>query len=285
MRATARPMNTATFSEAFGRLGNQLFQLGLLFAIRERRGHEFYLPHAGESLWVCFDVDVPSAGPECRREFCEVNGTGNYDARVFEQPDGTSFHGFFQSYRYLESCRDDLVRFLRFNSDQRAWSQALLFAYRRRHSRPLVSLHVRRGDYVWPGWEDIWGNLAADGYYDRAVAALGDDVTYLVFSDDIAWCRESLELDRAEFVDVDQGTSLAVMAGCDVNVVANSSFSWWGAYLNPASDVYAPSRWFGPAMTPPNDRQDDIVLPTWRTIPVFGDVLPASPSLDRTPRA
>ena len=69
------------------------------------------------------------------------------------------------------------------------------------------------------------------------------------------------------------------MAGCDVNIVANSSFSWWGAYLNPASDVYAPSRWFGPAMGPPNDRQDDIVPPSWRTIPVFGDVVPAAPSL------
>jgi hypothetical protein len=276
MYATARrrPMITSgIFSEASGRLGNQLFQLGLLFAIRERHGHEFYLPHAGESLWGCFDLDVPSAGTECSREFREVNGSCNYDARVFEQPDGTSFHGYFQSYRYLESCRDDLVRFLRFNSDHRAWSQALLFAYRRRHKGPLVSLHVRRGDYVNTGFEDAWGNLAADGYYDRAVASLGDDVTYLVFSDDIAWCRRSLELDRAEFVDVDHGTSLAVMAGCDVNIIANSTYSWWGAYLNPAAEVYAPSRWFGPAMPPPNDRQDDIVLPNWRRIPVFGDAV------------
>ena len=278
MQATARrrPMITQSeFSQAWGLLGNQLFQLGLLFAIRERRGHEFYLPHAGESLWACFDLDIAGTGEECHREFRETNGSCNYDARVFEQPDGTSFRGYFQSYRYLESCRDDLVRFLRFSSDHRAWSQALLFAYRRRHKGPLVSLHVRRGDYVNTGLADAWGNLAADGYYDRAVAMLGADVTYLVFSDDIAWCRESLELEGAEsveFVDVDHGTSLAVMAGCDVNIIANSSFSWWGAYLNPAADVYAPSRWFGPAMPPPNDRQEDIVPPAWRRIPVFGDV-------------
>ena len=88
---------------------------------------------------------------------------------MFDQPDGTSFHGYFQSYRYLESCREELVRFLRFNADHRAGSEALLFAYRRRHGKPLVSLHVRRGDYVHPGSEDVWGNLAADGYYDRAV--------------------------------------------------------------------------------------------------------------------
>ena len=263
------------FGETAGRLGNQLFQLGLLFAIRERSGHEFYLPRAGESLWGCFDLDVPSTGEECHNAFYEENGSCNFHPGVFEQPDGTSFHGYFQSYRYLEGCRDELMRFLRLNSGHRAGSEALLFAYRRRHKGPLVSLHVRRGDYVNTGLADAWGNLAADGYYDRAVASLGADVTYLVFSDDIAWCRESLELEGAEsveFVDVDHGTSLAVMAGCDVNIIANSSFSWWGAYLNPAADVYAPSRWFGPAMPPPNDRQDDIVPPTWRRIPVFGDV-------------
>jgi Glycosyl transferase family 11 len=271
------------FGEASGRLGNQLFQLGLLFAIRERHGHEFYLPHAGESLWGCFDLDVPSAGPECQRVFHERNGSCNFHPGVFDQPDGTSFHGYFQSYRYLEGCREDLIRFLRFNADHLAWSQALLHAYRRRHKGPLVSVHVRRSDYVHPGAEHAWGNLAADGYYERAAASLGDDVTYLVFSDDIAWCRRSLELERAEFVDLDHGTSLAVMAGCDVNIVANSTYSWWGAYLNPAADVYAPSRWFGPAMPPPNDRQEDIVPPNWRTIPVFGDALPASRALDRAP--
>jgi hypothetical protein len=274
-------MNTnGTFGESWGRLGNQLFQLGMLFAIRALRGHGFFLPHAGESLWACFDLDVADAGGDCANVFREAHGSCNFDPAVFEQPDGTSFCGYFQSYRYLEGCRDELLRFLRFAPAHRAGREALLFAYRRRHSTPLVSLHVRRGDYVNPGFEDVWGNLAADGYYERATALLGDDVTYLVFSDDIPWCRASLGLERAEFVDVDQGTSLAVMAGCDVNVIANSSFSWWGAYLNPGAEVYAPSRWFGPAMGPPNDRQDDIVPPAWRTIPVFGDVPAASPSID-----
>jgi hypothetical protein len=259
----------AIFAERFGRLGNQLFQVGLLFAVSEHRGHDFYLPHDGESLWECFDLDVPGRGPECVHRFEEVNGSCNYDPRVFEQPDGTSYDGFFQSYRYVEGCKAPLVEFLRFRVGVRARSEAMLFAYRRRHQRPLVSVHVRRTDYLSAA-NAGFGNLAGDGYYDRAVAAIGDDATYLVFSDDLAWCRRSLGLERAEFVDVDDHTSLCLMTGCDVNVVANSSFSWWGAYLNPNGEAYAPSPWFGPGMPPPNDRQSDIVPPTWHAIPVYG---------------
>ena len=258
-----------TFGKEWGRLGNQLFQIALLFAISQRRGYDFFLERSGEALWNCFDLDVAEEGPACIHRFEEVNGSCNFDPRVFEQPDGTNFRGYFQSYRYLENCEESLRKFLRFRVEHRALSEALLFAYRRRHGRPLVSLHVRRADYVYPGAEDLWGNLASDGYYGRAVEAVGDDVTYLVFSDDLDWCRRSLDLERAEFVDFDHCTSLCLMTGCDVNVIANSTFSWWGAFLNPTGEVYAPSRWFGHAMPPPNDRQDDVVPPTWRTIPAL----------------
>jgi Glycosyl transferase family 11 len=190
---------------------------------------------------------------------------------VFEQPDGTIYHGYYQSYRYLEECRPSLLRWFRFRLEYRARSEAMLFAYRRRYRRPIVSIHVRRGDYVSTGYEDTWGNLASDGYYERAVETIGDDVTYLVFSDDLDWCRRSLNVERALYVDADHCTSLCLLTICDVNVVANSSFSWWGAFLNPNAEVYAPSRWYGPAMGAPNDVQRDIVPPGWRTIPALGD--------------
>jgi hypothetical protein len=266
-------ITNGAFGERYGKLGNQIFQLGLLFAISQRHGYDFYLPHDGESLWDCFDLDVPAHGPESGNRFQEVNGSCNYDPRVFEQPDGTAYHGYFQSYRYLEDCRASLTRFLRFKFVHRARGEAMLFAYRRRHHRPLVSVHVRRGDYAVPESEHAWGNLASDGYYDRAVKVIGDDVAYLVFSDDLEWCRRSLDLECVEFVEADHFTALSMMTGCDVNVVANSSFSWWGAYLNPTAEVYAPSRWFGRQMEPPNDRQDDIVPPQWRTIPVYEEGL------------
>jgi len=263
------------FGQQHGRLGNQLFQLGLLLAVSRRHGYGLYLPHRDEPLGDCFDLDIAAAGPDCTSRFDETNGSCNFDPRVFEQPDGTSYQGYFQSYRYLEECRPELVRLLRFLSEHRARSEVTRYAYRRRYGRPLVSLHVRRGDYVEPDAEGAWGNLANDGYYQRAIRAIGDDVTYLVFSDDLPWCRQNLEIDRLEFADVDAFTSLCLMTGCEVNVVANSSFSWWGAFLNPNAEVYAPSRWWR-AMPPPNDHQDDIVPPAWRTIPTFD----ACPDID-----
>jgi Glycosyl transferase family 11 len=258
----------SNFGQNHGKLGNQLFQVGLLFAVAQRCGYEFHLPRNGEDLWRCFDLDIPAAGVECSHRFDEANGLCNYDPRVFDQPDGTSYRGYFQSYRYLEDCKQSLVRFLRFRLEHRAQSEVMLFACRRSFPQPLVSVHVRRGDYVSTGYGDTWGDLAADGYYQRAVAAIGEDVTYLVFSDEPEWCRRSLNIGPALFIDADPYTSLCMMTECDVNVIANSTFSWWGAFLNSNSDVYAPSRWFGPAMGPPNDVQD-IVPPGWRTIPAL----------------
>jgi glycosyl transferase family 11 len=258
----------ATFSEQFGRLGNQLFQLALLFALDARHGYGFYLPRGSESLWDCVDVPVPATGPPCERRFDEVVGSCNFDPQVFEQPDGTAFAGYFQSYRYFEDCSAELRAFLQFHPRHQATKAALLSAYRRRLGRPLVAVHIRRADYLKPTAEEYWGNLFTDGYYERAIAAIGDGVAYLVFSDDIPWCKRSLALAPAEFADIDTCTSLAVMSGCDINVVANSTFSWWGAYLNPDADVYAPAKWWR-AATGPNERQDDIVPPAWRTIPTF----------------
>jgi hypothetical protein len=117
-------ITNAMFSEGWGRLGNQLFQVGLLFAISQRHGHDFYLPHNGETVWECFDLDVPAEGPECTHRFDEVNGSCNYDPRVFEQPDGTSYYGYFQSYRYLGGCQTAFARFLRFKFDYRVGTRA-----------------------------------------------------------------------------------------------------------------------------------------------------------------
>lgn len=108
-----------------------------------------------------------------------------------------------------------------------------------------VSIHVRRGDYVTTH-KNFYTNLFREGYYERAMD-LFPGADFLVFSDDIPWCKEQAVFADCDFSEGnDEVTDLNLMAGCEHNIIANSSFSWWAAYLNPNPNkkVIAPKHWF-----------------------------------------
>jgi len=183
----------------------------------------------------------------------------------------TCYSGYFPVIPVSRGVQGRVAgRFLRFNVRYRAQAEAALFACRRRYGRrPVASVHVRRGDYVYPGAEDLWGNLARAGYYERAVEAIGDDVTYLVFSDDLEWCRRSLGLPGAVYADFDQFTSLCVMSRCDVNIGRQQQLQLVGGVLEPAGGgVMHRSRWFGPDNDTSERSSGRHRAPSWRTIPV-----------------
>ncbi len=114
-----------------------------------------------------------------------------------------------------------------------------------------VSLHVRRGDYTLAAE----GNIALPlDYYTRSISICRErlaDPTFFVFSDDIAFARKNLPHDiRAVFIDHNDDASshedLRLMSSCRHHIIANSTFSWWGAWLNPRLDklVVAPKHWY-----------------------------------------
>lgn len=113
-----------------------------------------------------------------------------------------------------------------------------------------VSIHVRRGDYVN---NDFYVDLFANGYYERAMALFPGE-QFIVFSDEIEWCqKQDIFKDCAFSVGNDEISDMNLMASCSGNIIANSSFSWWAAYLNPnpAKKVVAPKNWY--TLTSPND--------------------------------
>jgi len=261
-------ITSATFG-AGGRLGNQLFQVGLLFAVAAKTGHRFGLRRGSEQIWQCFDLDIPDFVGPVTNTFNEPHGTCNFEPLVFSQPDGTAFAGYYQSCRYYDHCRPQLTSFLRFQARHRDIAAAEIERLRSIYRLPVASVHYRRTDYLDGGAMNVWGNLDADGYYERVVDRLGDDVLYLVFSDDIPWCRENVRRPHVAFSDFDPYVSLCVMTLCDINVVANSSFSWWGAFLNQAGGtVVVPSRWFQALLPPPHDCPD-MAPPDWARIETF----------------
>lgn len=116
-----------------------------------------------------------------------------------------------------------------------------------------VSLHIRRGDYVNIPKTNQFHGVCSLEYYDEAMALITQKIAnpvFFVFSDDIGWVKENLKTSRSMFYVSDNAVpdyeELIIMSKCKHHIIANSSFSWWGAWLNenPGKIVIAPERWF-----------------------------------------
>jgi hypothetical protein len=175
-----------------------------------------------------------------------------FDPRLTELPDGTYLRGVFQSERYFADREETIRRDLAFVDPPDAGTLAVLGEI---GESLAVSLHVRRGDYVADAKiASVHGTVALD-YYARAAeliaARAGGEPRIFVFSDDPAWVAENLKLGFPLRIVAHNGGERAtedvrLMAACRHHILANSSFSWWGAWLNPSAGkiVVAPDPWF-----------------------------------------
>lgn len=189
-----------------------------------------------------------------------------FDARFSSVSGHVYLLGYWQSEKYFAD-RQDLIRHeftLREGADPANREMAGRIA-----SVEAVSIHIRRGDYVAnPHTHQIHG-VCSLAYYQECVRRLAEKVArphFFVFADDAAWAQENLRLDYpTTFVAHNDAAhaheDLRLMALCQHQIIANSSFSWWGAWLNPNPDkiVYAPGRWFN---DPTLDTRD-LLPPGW----------------------
>jgi hypothetical protein len=152
--------------------------------------------------------------------------------------------GYYQSEKYFEG-RGQEIRML-FTDFGALWELANQFGFLLKNS---VSLHVRRGDYA--KFPEVHSILDVEYYY-RAITYIQVErnvENILVFSDDIPWCRENLKGEEFVLMDgLEDWEEIYLQSLCNHNIIANSSFSWWGAYLNENEDkiVVAPKVWFNP---------------------------------------
>jgi hypothetical protein len=177
--------------------------------------------------------------------------------------------GYWQTYRMIDEIADELRA--EFNFKEPARGKNLEVLNRIRQSKNPVSLHIRRGDYTLAAE----GNIALPlDYYFRAISLFNEQLeepTFFVFSDDISFAKQNLPHNlNAIFVDHNDDSSshedLRLMSACHHHIIANSTFSWWGAWLNPRADkmVYAPKYWllnrnsYHPDLFPPSWMLDDI---------------------------
>lgn len=117
-----------------------------------------------------------------------------------------------------------------------------------------VSLHVRRGDYISDIKNSATYEMCSLDYYKRSICNIAEKVDspyFYIFSDDVAWARDNLKIEfMHQYIDHNRGTEsyndMRLMSLCKHHIIANSSFSWWGAWLNPSLEkiVIAPKHWF-----------------------------------------
>jgi hypothetical protein len=189
-----------------------------------------------------------------------------YDPTFETLSKSTYLIGYWQSYRYFEDAADQIRREIRPTHPP---SEANRMWLSRIEEGNSVCLHVRRGDYL--GGNADSPVVCGRSYYDGAMQYIGHFVTaprIFVFSDDIPWCRSAFAGWDVAFVDSngpdDAIDDLRLMAACRHHVIANSSLSWWGAWLahHPGQVVIAPQPWL------PGADSDRDLLPThWIKLP------------------
>lgn len=229
----------------FGGLGNQLFQYAFLFAL-SRQGGKARLE---ASSYEHDDKRV------CELHHFREEKRHGFDPGLAAPPRRhTYFKGYFQTEQYFLHCREQLCREFRLKTPLTPENARILEDIR---SCCSISLHIRRTDYLSnpylspPPLEYYLRSMAEMEGRLRAAGAPQESLRYFIFSDDIEWARQNLRPALPHVhVDINDGGTgyfdLELMRNCRHHIIANSTFSWWAAWLNEHAEkiVIAPRIWF-----------------------------------------
>lgn len=272
-----------------GRLGNQMFQFASTVGIARKKGYDVGFPIENCSRFVgggpmdpktrktmevkcdildCFEV--PSGyfknSIEISPKWVYHEVDFKFNPQVLGLIPETDLYGYFQDERYFIDHKEEILKCFSFKKEHSDRSEIYWqeFISPSLEGKKPVSLHVRRGDYtLYPEHHPV----CSEEYYNSAMEKIGkEDHKFLVFSDDAEWCSKEFSGDN--FIIVDSGSphvDLKIMTDCDHHIIANSSYSWWGAWLDQKEGrrVFAPSKWFGPAI---NKDASEIYCEGWEII-------------------
>ena len=272
---------------SLGRLGNQMFEYAALRGIAARHGYEWCIPPPERkgienySLHECFKLSPNRR--EGIMEPCQYAQEPyfHFCQELFDTcPDNVSLHGFFQSWKYFDNVKDEIRKDYTFHEGILEPCKEMMEEL---EGQEPIMLHVRRGD---PNLTDPrgfkWSYTQCGSmhpvqpieYYEKALKAFPEDQPVIVFSDSPEWVKEQEFFKPNRFMISEPEdkyadgsytpyADLCLMSLCSHAIIANSSMSWWGAWLqtNPDKMVFAPKMWFG------SDYKDkdtkDLYCPKW----------------------
>ena len=281
-----------------GGLGNQMFQQAFLIALEQISGEKVFIDtsdysrfqqHNGYELDRVFGIkNVEASYKDIKKYTCLFKNdllnkiytkfsairasdikekySYKYYPSILENHRDGYYEGYWQCYKYFEKYRDLVIKSFQFVNitDTRNFEISKMIL----EDKSSVSIHVRRGDYLK---HPLYNGLCDLGYYQSAINEIknlkGSDLNFYIFSNDIQWCRDKiiylLDGNRYIFIDWNKGENsfrdMQLMSLCQNNIIANSSFSWWSAYLNKNEKavVIAPKKWINQPL------EYSVQLPEW----------------------
>lgn len=162
------------------------------------------------------------------------------------------FEGYWQSAQYAELVKKELQSDFKFT--ERKEEKLCKLSEKMISAENAVSVHIRRGDYLKVGNQKRFGNICTADYYEKSIKYIINNVkdpVFYFFSNDIEWVKKeygnlnAVYISEDMFVNYMDWYDMFLMSCCKHNIIANSTFSWWGAWLNPNQNkiVIAPSKW------------------------------------------
>lgn len=253
-RYMAEKLQTSLYMDVFGFEKYSLRQYELRnFKIQEQFASKKDLQPFSLSKWQKLLCSVQKLFGKSKDNCstCVLEKSFNFDPDVLQHTGNLYLSGYWQSEKYFKEITP--VLFKEFSSRNQMSSRSMELQ-ERMHRPGSVAIHIRRGDYVSnQKTNQVHGVMPLD-YYRKAmnfVAARKDNLTYYVFSDDPGWVRENfIVAENINFIEPSDPSQsyedMLLMSFCNHNIIANSSFSWWSAWLNrnPDKIVIAPQKWF-----------------------------------------
>lgn len=259
--------DTGVIVKLRGGLGNQMFQYATGLAVAKRSGRNLLLDTSGyvaqpkKDTPRSFGLSEFALTQETQTVMNEspaLKFIRKVHAKLFPQDpyafDPKVFNkkvldGFYQNERYFKSIRETLLTEFSLKDVSEKFNETEKFI----RSKPSVAIHVRRGDYVTsPHANAHHGALELEYFrkaYGQMVSRIGSDFVLFIFTDDVEWTKENLTLHADSYVISGQGFTAAqellLMSACSHQIISNSTFSWWAAWLNrnESKIVIAPRQW------------------------------------------
>jgi hypothetical protein len=260
-------MNTVS-TRLMGGLGNLMFQIAAAYSVSLRDNKEFIcdtrdmmIPHKpytsySDNIFRKIKFSNNLSNQE------NVGENGFQYTPIPKMNGNVKLVGHFQSEKYFIDYKNEILKLFEIDENTNTF---LLKKYSELLNQDTCSIHVRRGDYVsLPNHHP----LQLIDYYEKSVKIIGENKHFLIFSDDIKWCEENFGfIKNKTFISNNLDyQDLYLMSMCNHNIIANSTFSWWGAWLNKNENkqVIAPTKWFGVAYS--SFKTDDLYCNNWINI-------------------